>query len=420
MSGHININRLMNDIENMANIGKLPNGGICRRAMSVEDMQGRAYLIRQMEDAGLTVKVDAAGNIIGRKDPHITKLSQTDIWGNKMPALLMGSHIDTMEYAGKYDGVLGVFSALECIRTLNESGYEVAKPIEIIAFNDEEERFLGFLGSYAFTGVISYDDIKNLVDRDGVMLVDVMRDMGLDPIKIGEAKRDPKSVVGYLELHIEQGPLLEQLNVPIGVVKLVKGDYRWNVTVKGQTNHAGFPWEGRKDAFMASLKIAKAMADYRDQLGSPEDTLTIGRIDVNPNVETVQPGLVNFSIDFRSPNKAFLLAAAKKLQDTVHHVIKETGQDIVFTPILVVDPVVFDFWMQGLISDAAQRLGYRWCYIPSGAGHDAQIIGQHFPSAMIFVPSIGGRSHCPDEYSRKDDIENATSVLYEVMMRLAE
>lgn len=388
--------------------------------MSVEDMQGRAYLIRQMEDAGLTVKIDAAGNIIGRRDPHTNKLSYTLAWDNKVPSLLIGSHIDTMECAGKYDGVLGVFSALECIRTLNESGYEVTKPIEIIAFNDEEERFLGFLGSYAFTGVIGYDDIKNLYDHDGVMLVDAMRDIGLEPTKIGEAKRDPKSVAGYLELHIEQGPLLERLNVPIGVVKMVKGNYRWNVTVKGQTNHAGFPWDGRKDAFIASLKIAKTMADYRDQLGSYEDTLTIGRIEVNPNVETVQPGLVNFSIDFRSPDKAFLLATAQKLQDIVHHVTKEAGQDITFSPILTVDPVIFDFWMQGLISDAAQRLGYRWGYISSGAGHDAQIIGQHFPSAMIFVPSIGGRSHCPDEYSREDDIEKATNVLYEVMMRLAE
>ncbi len=413
----ININRLMHDIEAMAEIGALPDGGIRRRALSAEDGEGRSYLIRRMEEAGLTVRVDAAGNIIGRRE------ADRLIAGTESPdagaAVVLGSHIDTIERAGRYDGIVGVFGAVECVRTLTDEGELVKRPIEVVAFTDEEERFLGFLGSYAVVGRISPENLTEVRDDDGLLLVDAMRAMNLNPDQIRAAERDRTDIAAFVELHIEQGPLLERDGASIGIVELVKGNYRWEVTVEGKTDHAGAPLHRRKDALMTMHGILHELIEFRERQGGAETTLTVGRVTVEPNIETTQPGMVRFSVDFRSPSSEFLRRASDTLRDLARRFARTEEIGVRCSPVLIEDPVRFDESVLATIRDAADDLGYRSRTMASGAGHDAQVMASRFPSAMIFVPSVDGRSHCPEEFTEQLDIERGVSVLYRTMVSLA-
>lgn len=420
----IDIKRLMDDIEAMAAIGARPDGGVCREALSPADIKGRAYLRRRMEAAGLSVRVDAAGNIIGRREADTAGRGgpgavAADSATASPSAIVLGSHIDTIERGGKYDGTVGVLGALECVRTLSDEGVHVRRPVEVIAFTDEEERFLGFLGSYAFTGSIDSADLAGVRDRNGVGLVEVMREVGLEPDRIAEARRDPAEVHAFLELHIEQGPILERDGASIGVVERVKGDYRWEITVEGRTDHAGAPLEGRRDAFMAMHEVVASIIEYRDRLDDPDTTLTVGRMDLRPNVETAQPGWVQFSVDIRSPSREVLIDADRELRRILEEVEERTGQKLSRREILIEDPVPFDGRLLEVIRASADDLGYTRRDMHSGAGHDAQILGRHVPSAMIFVPSVDGRSHCPEEYTSAEDIERGVNVLYRALRLLA-
>lgn len=409
----INIDRLMAHLESIARIGRLEDGGIRRRALSDEDLHARSYLSSSMERAGLSVRTDQAGNVIGRREPD--GAGATD----REAAVLMGSHIDTIERAGMYDGVTGVFAAIECVRTLGESGKSVARPIEVVAFNDEEERFFGFLGSYAFSGELDYQRVADVVDVNGASLMDQFAKIGLDARSLGAARRDPATVAGFLELHIEQGPILDREGYSVGVVEQVKGNYRWEIAIRGQTDHAGAPWEGRKDAFMAMNQITNTMLEYRHNKGDSDSTVTIGRVMVQPNIETAQPGDVVFSVDFRSPNKDFLTGADEELSRVITECMAEAGQRVSRRPLIIEDPVDFDRSIIGIMQRSAERLGYKWRRMYSGAGHDAQVIGRRYPAGMIFVPSVGGRSHCPEEYTSPEDIEKGANVLYETMLEMA-
>ncbi|MFO7781495.1 MAG: Zn-dependent hydrolase [Spirochaetia bacterium] len=415
----IDIKRLMDDIETMAAIGARPDGGLCREALSPADLEGRAYLRRRMEAAGLSVRVDAAGNIIGRREADAAGQGEPGAAPTEAATVVLGSHIDTIERGGKYDGTVGVLGALECVRTLADEGVRLRRPVEVIAFTDEEERFLGFLGSYAFTGSVDTADLAGVRDRNGIDLVDAMREVGLEPDRIAEARRDPAEIHAFLELHIEQGPVLERDGASIGVVERVKGDYRWEISVEGRTDHAGAPLDGRRDAFMAMHEVVAAMIEYRDRLGDPDTTLTVGRMDLRPNVETAQPGWVQFSLDIRSPGREVLIDADRALRRILEEVAERTGQKLSRQEILIEDPVPFHGRLLDVIRAAADDLGYTRRDMQSGAGHDAQILGRHVPSAMIFVPSVDGRSHCPEEHTSADDIERGVNVLCETLRALA-
>ncbi len=399
----------MDDLAAINAIGRLEGGGNRRRALSPEDMEGRALLLDRMQAAGLETRVDAAGNVFGRlESDHGTQ-----------PAVLIGSHIDTIERGGRFDGVLGVFGALECLRTIGESGVARKKPIEVVAFTDEEERFMGFLGSYALVGSVGYDDIKDCVDHNGIRLDDAMQRAGLDPHRIADAAVDPADYCAFLEIHIEQGSVLEREGKIIGVVDGVKGNFRWGVTITGQTDHAGAPLTGRKDAFSAFHDVAARVIAFRNKHGDDDSTLTIGRVLMEPNIETAQPGRVEFSVDFRSPSVGFLRRADSTLSSVLQELTENGGYTVDRHPILVEDPVEFDRGIRSAIERSAEKRGYPWRAMPSGAGHDAQVVGRHIPSAMIFVPSVDGRSHCPEEFTRTPDIEAGVNVLLDTALSLA-
>ncbi len=410
---NIRIDRLMDDLAAINAIGRLEGGGNRRRALSPEDMEGRALLLDRMQAAGLETRVDAAGNVFGRLE------SDHGVNDGTQPAVLIGSHIDTIERGGRFDGVLGVFGALECLRTIGESGVARKKPIEVVAFTDEEERFIGFLGSYALVGSVGYDDIKDCVDHNGTRLYDAMQRAGLDPHRIADAAVDPADYCAFLELHIEQGSVLEREGKIIGVVDGVKGNFRWGVTITGQTDHAGAPLTGRKDAFSAFHDVAARMIAFRNKHGDDDSTLTIGRVLMEPNIETAQPGRVEFSVDFRSSSVGFLRRADSTLSSVLQELTENGGYTVDRHQILVEDPVEFDRGIRPAIERSAEKRGYPWRAMPSGAGHDAQVIGRHIPSAMIFVPSVDGRSHCPEEFTRTPDIEAGVNVLLDTALSLA-
>ncbi len=407
----VRIERLLRDIEEMGKIGALPGGGNSRPAMSSEDLAGREYLISAMEEAGMVTWTDPAGNVCGRRE------ADSPVAGDER-AILLCSHIDTVPAGGRYDGVVGVFGALECVRSLNESGVQLNRPVEIVAFNDEEERFLGFLGSYAVTGRLSAEDIAGVTDHDGVGLVETMRAIGLHPDRVAGARRERGSIAACLEVHIEQGPVLDRMNIPVGVVRGVKGDYRRRITFRGRPDHAGAPKGGRRDAFMAFHWFISRIITLIDISGNDETTCTVGRLRVEPNVETIQPGLVEAAVDVRSPDGAFLRKVEREMRAVGTEIGEMHGVTFTIEPILTEDPVLFDDVVVNTLKDAARSLEYPFHEMFSGAGHDAQVLAAAFPTGMLFIPSVDGRSHCPEEYTEPGDIEKGIHVLYHAVMRL--
>ena len=402
----INTDRLMKDIEELGQIGRQASGGISRPTFSPADLEARAWLIQKIQAAGLELSVDAVGNIFARVP-------------GQGPAVISGSHLDTIPDGGKFDGALGVLAALECCRVVKEKDLKTQFPLEAVAFSDEEDRFLGFLGSYAFTGQLDLQKAREARDPEGLSLVKAMAKSGLEIEKAPQARRSPDEVKAFIELHIEQGPILESAQNSVGVVRTVMGNYRYGIKMNGLTNHAGSPMVGRQDSCLGAVHLIETIRNYHDQL-KPATHLTVGIINVQPGLENVIPGQTYFSIDFRDEE----LAVLENLEDYVTNHAKayasQNSLEAHITTLLRVDPLPFSPEILGIIQTVSSELGIKWQPIASGAGHDAQIVGQVMPAAMIFVPSCQGRSHCPDEFTHTKDIENGANVLLHTLLRLAQ
>ena len=402
----INIDRLKSDLESLSQIGRTPEGGVSRPAFSQDDVKARQWFVQKLNAVDLEVKVDAAGNIFGRLD-------------GKGPAVISGSHLDTIINGGFYDGALGVLSALECLRTIKEERIKVKAPLEVVSFADEEEWFYGFLGSYALTGKLKNAALDKVRDKNRQSLAAAMDRVGLALASIDQAKRPQNDIKAFLELHIEQGPLLEQTGDVIGVVDNVKGDYRFGITFGGKRNHAGSPMQGRRDPMRAAVHLINYMYTQIDAIESPDVLLTVGAIQVDPGIETVIPASVYFSIDFRTQDKGMLLKLSGTFHDEAKRLAEVRGLELTIEPLIIVDPVLFDDDVLDAIRQAATDLELKWCHISSGAGHDGQIMGMYVPAAMIFVPSKGGRSHCPEELTTLKHIETGANVLLRALIKLA-
>ena len=401
----IDARRLRGDLEELSSIGRLPSGGISRPAFGPAERQARRWFIGRLEQAGLEVKVDEAGNISGRLP-------------GRGPAVLSGSHLDTIENGGAFDGALGVLAALECLRVIRERRLSCPAPVEVIAFSDEEESFLGFLGSLAFTGCLPAKGLEEFRNAAGLSLGQAMAQCDLDLETIDRAARDPLTIKAFVELHIEQGPVLEQRGVPIGVVEAVKGNYRYGITVRGRRDHAGVPMAGRRDPLFAAVELIERMRRSCADI-APEILMTVGQFAVDPGLENVIPGSVHFSVDFRDADGGQLRTLEERLHAEIGRLRSELYLDVQLRPLLKIDPVPMSPPIQTTIRRAADQLDIDWLALQSGAGHDAQVLGRFVPAGMIFVPSRGGRSHCPEEYTEWRDIERATEVLLAVILRLA-
>jgi N-carbamoyl-L-amino-acid hydrolase len=378
-----------------------------RVAYSPEDIAGRDYTIKLMQEAGLETRIDAAGNIIGRR-------AGSD---DNLPAIALGSHTDTVPKGGKYDGTLGVMGAIEVIRTLEEQGHRTRHPLEVIDFTNEEgTRFHRWLvGSRSMSGLLEQEDLDAL-DDDGLSLGPCIADIGGDLSRIGEAVRSPGELAAYFELHIEQGPYLHQSGNPIGVVTGITGRAVFEVEIEGKANHAGTtPMSTRRDALVSAsklvLNIQKMAAEQEICRVS-----TVGSIKAIPNAVNVIPGHASIGLEFRDTDMEALAAAEQELRRITDQAAVDDTVDIEVIRHRFTSAVPITADMQALVAEAAENCGMAWEPLASGAGHDAQAVANIAPVAMIFVPSIDGISHAIEEYSTPQDCANGAQVLLELLL----
>lgn len=405
----VDFKRLKTDIENLSEIGRSENLGIYRTAFSDGDMQARQWLQSRIEHAGLEFYQDGAANLHGRLN-----------WSDRSPSIMTGSHIDTVPGAGHLDGALGVVCGLEALRVLKEKNIKLDHPLELIAFSDEEGAFGGMFGSQALTGDISPDWIHSARNLEGLSLIEAMKRQGLDAMQALSATRPPESILAFIELHIEQGPILDNQRIPIGIVEGICGLQRWEVSLTGIANHAGTtPMTMRADAFQGLSEFAGEIDRVLEEHGSPLSVATIGRVELLPGAANVVPGEARFSLEFRDINMQLLNEIADAFRLTLSSIARRRQLMFEFKVVSDIQPVACDNSLQQLISESATALDLPTHTLPSGAAHDTQKLAGIAPAGMIFVPSKGGRSHSAAEWTSWDDIEAGANVLLNSLYKLA-
>ena len=403
----INAGRLNGNLAALGRIGEVDGGGMMRVAFSDADIAGRNFAAGLMQNAGLTVRTDTAGNIIGRQDG-------TD---PSLPAIALGSHTDTVPNGGKYDGALGVIAAIEVAQTLTENRHPLRHPLEIIIFTNEEgagfHRWL--LGSRAMAGLLEPADYTTLDDA-GVSLSARLAAVGGDLSRIATARRQPGELAAYFELHIEQGPTLHRSGLPIGVVSGITGRAVLTASVIGKANHAGTtPMAERQDALAAAAQLTLAVQNIAARAEICR-VATVGRLQVTPNAVNVVPGTVTMSLEFRDLYPNALTAAETTLRRQAMEIAAASGVEITVELLETTPPVPLPAGMQELVGRAAEQGGLAHITLPSGAGHDAQAMAAIAPAGMVFVPSVDGVSHAPEEYTCPEDCGNGGQTLLNLLL----
>lgn len=401
----VNSQRLEQRITALAEFGKNAHGGLDRVAFSDADIRGRKYLISLMKDAGLDVRVDEAGNIIGHREGQEPDL----------PPIMFGSHSDTVPDGGKYDGALGVLGAIECAQVLNEQNIQTKHPLEVVVFTDEEG---GLVGSRAMTGTLTLDALE-VVSHSKKTIRQGIIDLGGNPEKLDRVARKEGDIKAFLEIHIEQGKILETKNIDIGVVEGIVGISWWNVTIEGFSNHAGTtPMDMRQDALLAASHLIIAVNRVVTSV-SGRQVGTVGRIKAEPGAPNVIPGKVVMSLELRDLSGEKIQSLYEKIEKEAQTIAQQTDTQISFSSIdAMAIPAPTDPRIRKYIDESAKELDLSTLYMPSGAGHDAQDMAKIAPTGMIFIPSVGGISHSPKEYSRPEDIVNGVNVLLHTILKI--
>ncbi len=401
----VDAERIERHILELSAFGRNPEGGVSRVAFSEADVAGRAYVMGLMREAGLDVTVDAAGNIIGRREG-------TD---PSLPPIVFGSHIDSVPFGGNYDGDVGVIAAIECAQLLAESDVSTRHPLEIVVFSDEEG---GLTGSRAMIGELGEAALAETT-HSGLRRADGIRAIGGEPDRLEEAKREPGEIAAFLELHIEQGAFLHDEGIDIGVVEGIVGIEWWDVTIDGVANHAGTtPMEGRSDALLAAARYIRAVNDVVTSVPGRQ-VATVGRISAEPGEHNVIPGRVRTSLEIRDLSREKIWTLFDRIQARADEIAEEMGTTFTFTLLDVSSvPAMTDERIRQVIAEAADGLGLAWKAMPSGAGHDAQDMARIAPTGMIFVPSRGGISHSPEEFTSSRDMANGANVLLQAVLRI--
>ena len=400
----VNGDRVMEHLNAIGNIGKDPAGGISRVAYSEADRQGREYVIGLMRAAGLTTSIDSAGNISGRR-------AGTD---PKLPVLIIGSHVDSVPQGGNYDGIVGSLGAIEVVQTLGEGHVTLRHSLEILIFQNEEG---GLKGSRAISGELREEEL-NQTTRSGKTLREGIAFIGGDPAHLADVRRKSADIFAYLELHIQQGGSLSAEKVNIGVVEGIVGNHRWDVTIEGVANHAGTtPMDQRHDALLAAARFIEAV--NREVTSIPGQQVgTVGRIQAIPGAYNVVPGKVILGLDVRDLDEARIKMVFDRIQDDADQIARTSGTKFRFQEIVADRPALTDPRLRKIIADSANQLGLTTKLVPSGATQDAQSIGRLAPIGMIFVPSVGGISHAPEELTQPQDVINGVNVLLRSALQL--
>ena len=401
----VNGKRLMQRLFDLADIGAIDGGGCARLALTDADKAGRDLVIEWMKDLDLEISVDIVGNVVG-------------IWnvGTGMP-VMTGSHIDTVRTGGKYDGNYGVLAGLEVIQTCQEQGITPLHPLAVAFFTNEEgARFApDMFGSIVYVGGMSVEEALDTVGIDGARVGDELERIGYN----GATPCPGVTPHAFVELHIEQGPVLEQTGITIGAVTGVQGISWQEVTIEGQSNHAGTtPMNMRRDPAYVAANIAVFLRDLASRYGGHQ-VCTVGKIDLHPNLINVVPQRAVLTLDVRNTDEQKLQAAESEI--VAHLEILAKQEDVVITTRVLArfEPVVFDPQVVELVEDIATQQGNSVSRLPSGAGHDAQMLARICPAAMIFVPSVNGISHNPAEFTSPEELEAGANVLLHTMITLA-
>lgn len=402
----IDRDRLERSIQELGRIGETPRGGLTRLALTDDDRRARDWMVERMREQGLQVRVDRMGNIFGER-------AGTEA----LPPVLMGSHVDSVPTGGKYDGQLGVLCALEAIRTFDDHRVRTRHPVTLVIFTNEEgARFQpAMIASGVLAGRIALEDAYNARDRDGLRLVDELERIGY----LGPEPCAPRPIRAYLELHIEQGPVLEEAGLSVGVVEGIAAISWSRLTIHGVQDHAGpTPMRVRHDALVAAAEVVAGVRRIARELGGDVVT-TVGQLAVSPGIVNAIPGRASLSIDMRDPSSATLDRARPMLDRLVREACEREGCRWELEHYWQVPYTPFAPEVVATIERAARKVGARWRRLISGAGHDAQYMATLGPAGMIFVPSRGGRSHCEEEFTPIEDIVDGANTLCLAALELA-
>ncbi|MEC5423292.1 Zn-dependent hydrolase [Virgibacillus sp. C22-A2] len=401
----INMKRLQRRFYEMASIGSTENEGVHRLALSDQDKIARDTFIDWSKQAGFLVRIDDFGNIYVRKEGTASK-----------KPIVIGSHLDTVPKGGKYDGSLGVLAGFEILESLLEIE-PLETPVEVVVFTNEEgARFPNpMLGSGAISGVFSKQHVYDMVDDDGITFESELERIGYK----GDKANRLKEFEAFFELHIEQGPVLEQQGLPIGLVKGIQGLSWHTVQFTGESDHAGTtPISYRRDPMQSAAKAIMRIGEWVENLGD-ETLVTFGKISSLPNTINVIPSEVTFSMDIRHPNKKVLLRRIETAKTLIREVALEDDTQSLCEDLSLMLPVLFDESLIDLLQSSCQQHGIGYHEMFSGAGHDAMYMNNLGPTVMLFSPSVNGKSHCEEEETSWEDIEKSVKVLGESVVRLA-
>ena len=401
----INGDRLLSRIEELASIGAIDGGGSCRLALTDEDRAGRDLVVTWMRDLDLDISIDSIGNVVA------VRPGKTD-----GPPTMTGSHIDTVRTGGRYDGNLGVLAGLEIIESLSENKIETQHPVAVAFFTDEEgSRFApDMLGSLVYVGGMTLEEALDIKGVDGAKVGDELDRIGYR----GTSPCPGPSPRAFVELHIEQGPVLEVEGVTIGAVTGVQGISWTELTVTGESNHAGTtPMALRRDSGFAAAAISTYVRDLSLEMGGSQ-VATVGRLELHPNLVNVVAGSAVLTVDLRNTVEAYLLESENKLADFLLELASNEGLEIEKRQLARFEPVEFNQEVVDTVENIASRLGHSVMKLPSGAGHDAQMMARFCPTGMVFVPSHKGISHNPQEHTDSDDLIAGCNVLFQTLLDL--
>jgi hydantoinase/carbamoylase family amidase len=387
------------------------SGGITREVFTPTYARALAWVSERMEEAGLEVRQDAFGNLWGRwagTDPEA-------------PRLITGSHVDTTLNAGRYDGVLGVLGAIDAVERLRAAGFVPQRTIEVIAFAGEEPRFgTGCIGSRALVGSLGPETAANLRDRDGVSLAEALSEFGLDPARIGDARLDPVTVAAFVELHIEQGIVLETHGEQIGVVTAIAAPHDLRLILRGAATHSGAtPMALRRDALAGAAEVMTQLERLARESTSGTTVGTVGVLRVRPGAINVVPGEVELDVDIRDSDLDARERVVDQLLAAAQRIAEQRGLSLTVEPIVRDTPVSCAPAVVDAAARACEALGLSFRRMTSGAYHDAMILGAEVPIGMVFVPSRGGVSHHPDEFTEPEQLDAGVRVLGSVLAQLA-
>lgn len=406
----VNLDRIKETLLRLSEIGfNEVDKGVYRLGFSEADWAARQWLVDLLDVEGFSPRMDGAGNVFGLYGP------------SGAPTVTIGSHLDSVPAGGIFDGSLGVVGALEILRLCKEHDVALRFPVELVATSEEEGRFGGMLGAQAIAGELTPEFVLNAHDPDGNRLADAMQSCGLEPLKALEARRTQDSMQAFLELHIEQGPVLDQCGTTIGIVDNIAGVFKWIVHLKGKADHAGTaPMNMRSDAFMGLANFAHEIPRIIDENGTERSRLTVGKVDLKPGSPHTIPGEAIFTLVGRDSSADAMHQLCDACRVVLSSIARRNKLMFEYEQTSWLDPVDCSPAIIEVLDRNAKKAGLTYQHMPSGAGHDTQFMTHVTDAGMLFVPSVAGISHAPDEWTHWEDVEAGCDVLLNAALELAE